>query len=75
MKKIINGLLYDTEEAEELFFDKVNNRRLFMTANNNFFMAYGNGEISPKSEDAVKEYLGKYDVDKYIEVFGRVQEA
>jgi len=75
MQKIVDGLLYDTETATQVYFDEVNNRRLFMTDKGNFFTFYGNGEIVPKNRDSVKEYLGKYDVNKYIEIFGNVEEA
>lgn len=75
MKKIINNLLYDTETSTLLHFDEVNNRRLYQTSNGNFFTLYGTGEIQPKTEEATKDYLGKVDVDKYIEVFGEPKEA
>lgn len=38
-------------------------------------MFYPNGQITPKSIESTMDYLGKYDIDKYIELFGEPQEA
>lgn len=75
MQRVINGLLYDTQNATVVHTDQNNNRVLYVTANNNFFMLYPNGEIVPKTEQSAKDYLGKYNVEKYIELFGEPQEA
>lgn len=75
MKRIINGLLYDTEDSTLIYVDEMNNRKLYQTKNGNFFTLYPTGEIQPKTEEATKEYLGRYDADKYIEIFGEVDEA
>lgn len=75
MKKIINGLLYDTDKSELIYTDLDTKRRLFRTENNRFFIAYLNGEIVPKTEEQAKDYLGEHDIDKYIEIFGEPQEA
>lgn len=75
MKKIINNLLYDTELSELIYHDEVKNRRWYRTPNGNYFVFYATGEITPKTEESVKEYLGRNNVDKYIELFGEPQEA
>ena len=75
MQRVINGLLYDTQNATVVHTDQNNNRVLYVTENNNFFMLYPNGEIVPKTEQSTKDYLGKYNVKKYIELFGEPQEA
>lgn len=75
MQRIINGLLYDTKTATVVHIDESNNRILYVTANNNFFMLFPNGEIVPKTEQSAKDYLGKHDVVKYIELFGEPEEA
>ena len=75
MKKIINNLLYDTDVSELIHNDEINNRRWYKTPNGNYFVFYGTGEITPKAEDAVRDYLGKHNVEKYIELFGEPKEA
>lgn len=75
MKQIINDLLYDTETSELIYVDAVNNRRMYRTQNNNYFVLYGNSQIVPKTEESAKDYLGKYAVKKYIELFGQPKEA
>lgn len=75
MQKIVNGLLYDTKTAEIVYVEEDTKRMLYKTPNNNFFMFYPNGEIIPKTEESAKDYLGKKNVPKYIELFGEPQEA
>lgn len=75
MQRVIDGLFYDTEKAEILHIEEGKNRVLYMTPNRNFFMVYPTGEFVVKTEESVKIYLGTYDVDKYIEVFGQPEEA
>ena len=75
MRQIINDLLYDTETSEMVYVDATNNRRMYKTQNGNYFVLYGNGEIVPKTEESAKDFLGKNDVPKYIELFGKPKEA
>ena len=75
MKKIINGKMYDTDTSEEIYLDEMNNRRIFQTKKGNYFLLYPNGELGPKTEDEIKEFLGNNDTNKYIELFGEVEEA
>ena len=75
MQRVIDGLLYDTETAEIIHVEENTKRRLYMTSNRNFFMFYPIGEIVPKTKQSTKDYLGKYNVPKYIELFGEPQEA
>ena len=75
MKKIINNLLYDTDSSELIYADESKGRRWYKTQNNSYFVLYGTGEIAPKTEESVRDYLGKNDVDKYIELFGEPKEA
>ena len=75
MKKIINDLMYDTDNSELIHNDEVNKRRLYKTQNGNYFVLYRTGEIIPKTEGSIKEYLGVNDVEKYIELFGTPEEA
>ena len=55
--------------------DKLTERTLYMTNNGNFFMLFRNGEIVPRTEESAKEYLGEKDVEKYIEVWGKPEDA
>lgn len=75
MKRIIDNLLYDTDTATLINTEKENNRKLYKTPNNNFFMLYPTGEIKPKTENSVRDYLGIRNVEKYIELFGEPEEA
>ena len=67
--------MYDTDTSEEIYIDEMNNRRIFQTKKGNYFLLYPNGELVPKTENEVKELLGLYDTDRYIELFGEVDEA
>ena len=75
MRKIVNGLVYDTEKSELIHTDFVKNRRLFRTKKGRFFMLYATGDITPKTDEAAMDYLAEHDVDKYMELFGEVEEA
>lgn len=75
MQRVIDGLLYDTATATIVHIEEDTKRVLYQTPNNNFFMFYPTGEIHPKTENSTKDYLGKYNVPKYIELFGEPQEA
>lgn len=75
MKKIINNLLYDTDVSELIHEDQINNRRLYKTPNGNYFTVFKTGEIGLKTEASVRDYLGKNNVPKYIELFGKPEEA
>ena len=77
MKAIINGLLYDTEKAEYLGeyqnkFHEANG--VYRTKNNRIFIETATGEFII-DEKEIKEIMGKYCPDKYIELFGEVEEA
>lgn len=75
MKRIVNGLLYDTNNALEIYRDKKRNKIWYQTEKGNYFTVYGTGEIVPVEENAVKEFLGKNDIRAYIKLFGEVEEA
>lgn len=75
MKKIVDGKMYDTDTSEEIYLDEMTNRRIFQTKKGNYFLLYPNGEVVPKTEAEVKEFLGLNDTEKYIALFGEVEEA
>ncbi len=69
MKKIIDGLMYDTKNATEIYFDDKNVRKYYQTEKGNFFCLFSNNEIRPISEKSMRDYLGEVSVDTYIKVF------
>lgn len=75
MKKIVNGKIYDTEKSELVYTEQDTQRKLYRTQKGAWFRCYKNGEVVPIDEETAMEYLGRVDVDKYIEYFGNVDEA
>lgn len=72
VRKIINGKLYDTATAEEVFSELYlyKRRTLYRTKKGAWFMFYhANNEIVPKTDEEVMEYLGERDVDLYMKYF------
>lgn len=75
MRKIVQGKLYDTDKATLIYVQKTFNRLWYVTEKGNYFVVFGNGSIIPQTEEEVKEFLAEHDVDKYMELFGEVEEA
>lgn len=75
MQNIIDGFLYDTNTATVIHIEEDTKRILYQTPNGNFFMFYPTGIIVPRTLERTRDYLGKYNVPKYIELFGKPQEA
>ena len=75
MKKVINGLLYNTDTSTLIYEDGNKRRKYYMTKSGKFFVVYRTGEFAVKSEDEIKDLLGTYDYDKYVELFGEPEEA
>lgn len=90
IRTVIDGKLYDTEKSEYMsIIDE--ERLLFKTPNGNYFscdtkysntiMAYERilsvyyYDIEPESIERAKDAIGRYDVDKYIELFGEPEPA
>ena len=77
MKAIINGLLYDTEKSKIIFRYDMHNS-LHMTEKGNLFMLYqffGTKRIICADNELLKRWLAENEPDKYIELFGEVEEA
>lgn len=88
-KSIIDGKLYDTENAKLLCFK--DDRFLFKTPKGNYFSCKAGDEhcenegrfvweivyydIRPENIEDAKETIGRYDADRYIELFGEPEEA
>lgn len=75
MRRIIDGKMYDTDKSEIVYIDEMNDRVFYRTKKGTYFVLYKNGEMRIKNENFLKELLEKYDVDKYIELFGEVEEG
>ena len=75
MKKVINGLLYDTDKSELIYTDLDKRRQYYMTKGRRFFVVYKTGEMATKTEEQMRILLGTYDYDAYVRVFGEPEEA
>ncbi len=80
MRKIVNGKVYDTETATLVYsgvFGALNVRRdYYVTKKGTYFCHYFSvGKIEVCSEDFIASILAERDVDKYIELFGAVEEG
>ena len=84
-RKIIDGILYDTSRAEQLcvfqacgYFglelDPYGFAILFRGRNGKFFVQHF-GKLLPCQYHTAKKILGNENVEKYIEIFGEVEEA
>lgn len=77
MKKVINGLLYDTDKSELIYEEQDTHRQLYRTKKGRWFKVYQNGVITPITEDEAKAYLGEHDAELFVEIFGEdaIEEA
>ena len=90
LKEIIDGKLYDTSKAKEMatvILDReeipnyvflahslCGQEVIIYKGNSEWFIVY-RFVLQPVSEEWVKKKLGKYNVDKYIELFGEPELA
>ncbi len=74
-RKIVDVVLYDTDKAEIIYVEPNKRRTYYMTDHRRFFVVYKTGELVPKTEEDIRKLLGEYDVDKYLEIFGDIEEA
>lgn len=80
MKKVINNLLYDTDTAKVIVSEPGADgsliKRLYMTDNRAFFfLMVASNEIKPISEAECREWLGLFNYQAYVNVFGEPQKA
>lgn len=77
MQIVHKGLLYDTDNSEEIFLDTRNGkeRRYYRTKSKKYFAIYGNGEFAEKTESDVKDIIGSVSYNTYVKVFGKPEEA
>lgn len=59
MKKIINGVLYDSEKAQKIIEVEagIGNRKLYKTVNSNFFTLENDAEIVPMSKQESIDFM------------------
>lgn len=76
-KAIINGKLYDTENADCLC--RTDTHSIYKTAKGTLFMTYtGNGmeeQITSVNQENIREAIGELFPDLYIKLFGEPEEA
>ncbi len=80
MRKIIDGKLYDTETAELIFthYPQGTNKRrdYYRTKKGTFFVHFVNvNKLELVTTDCMMDLLAEYDPDKYVEIFGKVEEG
>lgn len=75
MQRIIDGYIYDTEKSILLWVDDGNGRRYYATPNSRYFIVFPTGEFKVVTVDFMKTLLGKYDIERYKEVFGEPKEG
>lgn len=75
MRKIINGLSYDTEKSTLVYREEDTRRELYVTKKGRWFKFYPNGVITPITDTEAMIYLGDHAPDLYEEYFGEVEEA
>lgn len=75
MQRIIDGVLYDTDNALLLYFDEGNGRKYYQTPNRGYFILFPTGEIMVSNREFMQNLLGQYDIQRYIEIFGTPKEG
>lgn len=80
MKKVINNLLYDTDTAKLIISEAAPDgtliKRLYVTDNRAFFfLMIKSDEIKPITEAECREWLGLFNYQAYVNVFGEPQKA
>lgn len=74
MKKIVNGLLYDTDKSEKIMESGLHS--VYKTSNKRLFITHDIlNEITCVDMDQIKKYIGEHDADLYQNLFGNAQEA
>lgn len=76
MKEIINGKLYDTEKSERICHVGFTGYSIWRTEKGTLFLVNDIlFRISNTNQGVIKDILGKEDPEKYIELFGKPEEA
>lgn len=78
MRQIIKGKIYDTDKSELIYRDNDiwQPRIYYRTQKGTFFCHYKRvGRLDVISDEVMMEILAEKDPDKYIELFGAVEEG
>lgn len=78
MQQIINDKLYDTEKSNLIYQyrDALVERDYYLSPKGTYFIHYLKvGKLEIVDEQVVKDILAERDVNKYIELFGKVAEG
>ncbi len=76
MKEIINGKLYDTEKSEKICNVKFTGHSIWRTQKGTLFLLNDICmQISNVHQETIKDLLGKENPQKYIELYGEIEEA
>lgn len=75
MRKLINGLMYDTDKSEFIYQDPDKRRTYYRTKKHRYFIVYRTGEFGLTTEEKVKDILIEHDYAKFVELFGEPEEA
>lgn len=76
MKEIIDGKLYDTKKSEKICDINFTTHSIWRTQKGSLFL-FNNMlmRISNVNQDILKNLLGKENPEKYIELYGDIEEA
>jgi hypothetical protein len=79
MKQIIDGKLYDTDKMEKLYSENFPGPDFWKSKNGTIlrrgYRALDSDYLQVVTEEYFKEYLATTNPDKYIELFGEVEEG
>jgi hypothetical protein len=75
MRRIIDGLLYDTDTAERLCTEPNTEVSLYRTKNGRYFTAQADGILVMNEREARSFVEHAASVDRYIAIFGSVEEG
>lgn len=79
MKQIIEGKLYDTDKMTEIYSAEFPGPTFWKSKKGTYirkgFGSLDDNYLSVVTEDYFKAYLARTDIDKYIELYGEVEEG
>lgn len=74
MKKIVNGLLYDTDKSQKIMEAYLHS--VYKSPNGRLFVIHDIlNEITCTDQNLIKKFIGEYNADLYQQLFGEVKLA